>query len=90
MKSPLRKVREQKDLTLNDLAVRVGSDVGNLSRIERGVQTPSKELAEKICKVLEGDLTEMHLFYPERYQDQQSVGCQLDAASSDKYSGVPE
>jgi transcriptional regulator with XRE-family HTH domain len=69
MKSPLRKVRESQDMTLNDLAARVGSDVGNLSRIERGTQMPSKDLAEKICSILGRGLNEMHLFFPERYPE---------------------
>lgn len=55
-------------MTLNTLASLVDSDVGNLSRIERGVQIPSSELAAKICEQFDGDVNELHLIYPERYQ----------------------
>lgn len=74
-KSPLRVVREKRQMTLGALAPLVDSDVGNLSRIERGVQLPSKELAEKICKQFPGELTEIHLFYPERFPDFGKEAC---------------
>ncbi|MBW9334554.1 helix-turn-helix transcriptional regulator [Herbaspirillum sp. RU 5E] len=68
MKSPLRIAREKMGLRLQDIAQQVGSDVGNLSRIERGKQVPTRDLAEKICGVFPpGEITEMHLIYPERY-----------------------
>jgi len=68
MKSPLRIAREKQDMTLQDLAAKVDSDVGNLSRIERGKQIPSGELAAKICAQFPaGEITELHLIYPERY-----------------------
>jgi transcriptional regulator with XRE-family HTH domain len=67
MKSPLRAAREKRQMTLGKLAYLVGSDVGNLSRIERGVQIPSKELAEKICKQFDGEVNELQLIYPERF-----------------------
>jgi DNA-binding XRE family transcriptional regulator len=67
MKSPLRVAREKREMTLGMLAVLVGSDVGNLSRIERGVQTPSPDLAEKICKQFDGEVNELQLIYPQRY-----------------------
>ena len=54
-------------MTLNALAKKVGSDVGNLSRIERGVQTPNAQLAERICNVFPGEVSELQLIYPARY-----------------------
>lgn len=69
MTSPLRKARERRNLTLQDIAAAVGSDVGNMSRIERGVQTPSAELAEKICAIFQGEINELQLIYPQRYLD---------------------
>lgn len=66
-KPPLRIAREKRDMTLQDLAQLVESDVGNLSRIERGVQIPSRELAEKICNQFPGEITEIQLIYPERF-----------------------
>lgn len=67
MKSPLRQAREKRSMTLHALATLVGSDVGNMSRIERGVQIPSSDLAAKICLQFDGELNELHLIYPERY-----------------------
>lgn len=61
-------------MTLGKLAQAVGSDVGNLSRIERGVQIPSKELAEKICQQFDGEINEMQLIYPERFTPQATPG----------------
>lgn len=67
MKSPLRLAREKREMTLSALAKIVGSDVGNLSRIERGVQTPSAHLAERICAEFGGEVSELQLIYPSRY-----------------------
>lgn len=69
MKSPLRLAREKRGMTLNALAKIVGSDVGNLSRIERGVQVPSAQLAERICSEFSGEVSELQLIYPTRYID---------------------
>jgi transcriptional regulator with XRE-family HTH domain len=60
-------MREKRGITLQVLASQVGSDVGNLSRIERGVQSPSRELAERICQHFGNEINELQLFYPERF-----------------------
>jgi transcriptional regulator with XRE-family HTH domain len=67
MISPLRAVREKCGLNLKTVADAVSTDPGNLSRVERGEQTPSKELAEALCKYFDHALTEIEIFYPERY-----------------------
>jgi len=64
---PLRKARQSKGMTLQQLEKIVGVDTGNLSRIERFQQKASTDLAAKIAAVFAGELTEMHLLYPERY-----------------------
>lgn len=64
---PLKAARKKRGITLIDLGNKVGSNSGNLSRIERFEQTPSLGLAERIAALFAGELTEMHLLYPERY-----------------------
>ena len=76
--TPLRKARKKKGLTLGGLACLLRSsgirtDAGNLSRIERATQKPSAELAEAICKIFEGDINEIHIFYPERFAEQEAA-----------------
>ena len=66
MKTPFRIAREKRNLTLGALAALVGSDVGNLSRIERGTQIPNRVLAEKICSLFDNEISEIQLIYPER------------------------
>ena len=56
-------------MTLNEVAHSVGSDVGNLSRIERGAQAPSPELAEKLCRFFDGEINEIQIFYPWRFTE---------------------
>jgi transcriptional regulator with XRE-family HTH domain len=63
--SPLRQARESVGLTIPGVAQELGIDPGNLSRIERGKQTPSKDLATKLAQRF--GLTEMQILYPERY-----------------------
>lgn len=64
---PLRKARKSRSMTLTELGGLVLVDGGNLSRIERFQQKVSPDLAAKIAAVFAGELTEMHLLYPERY-----------------------
>ncbi len=64
-------------MTLHALAVLVSSDVGNLSRIERGVQIPSSDLAAKICEQFDGDVNELQLIYPERFRDSIDISLEI-------------
>ena len=65
VKTPLRRAREARGLTIDEAAAKLGIDQGNLSRIERGLQTPSKEALAEIAR--EFDLSELEILYPERY-----------------------
>ncbi len=48
----LKKIREETDLTQEQVAKKVGIHVSYYSRIERGVVNPSFEVLENITKVL--------------------------------------
>jgi transcriptional regulator with XRE-family HTH domain len=65
--SPLRRARVRRRMTLMQLAVATGLDVGGLSRIERGLQIPGKATVEVLVQFFGGSLTEMQILYPERY-----------------------
>jgi transcriptional regulator with XRE-family HTH domain len=65
--SPLKKARLKRELTLQKVSNDVGTDTGNLSRIERGIQVPSKELAEALVKYFDNEVTETQIIYPERF-----------------------
>lgn len=67
MTTPLRTAREKRGLTIQQVATSVGIDPGNLSRIERGKQVPSKDLAEKLSQVFGGQVSETQIIYPERF-----------------------
>ena len=72
--TPMKKARKERGWTLADLASAIRAngtqiDAGNLSRIERGAQVPSPELAEAICKAFDGKLDEIQVFYPERFAE---------------------
>ncbi|EJH8726854.1 helix-turn-helix transcriptional regulator [Cronobacter sakazakii] len=67
MQTPLRKMRVEKKLTIAEVAIATQLDVGNLSRIERGMQVPSLETAEKLAKFFKGKISEMQILYPHRY-----------------------
>lgn len=67
--TPLRKARRKRGLTLADVAESVGSDTGNISRIERGQQIPNRELLSNIVDLFkDNDITEVHILYPERFR----------------------
>lgn len=73
--TPLKKARNDKGWRLTDLvdrlrAVECDIDTGNLSRIENGKQQASTALAENLCKVFDGALTELHILYPDRFKSE--------------------
>ncbi|CAH0447276.1 hypothetical protein LMG10661_03342 [Ralstonia syzygii subsp. syzygii] len=69
MKSPLQLARERRNLTIVQVSVAAGIDPGNLSRIERGCQTPSTEVAARLAQFFEYAVTEIEILYPERYTE---------------------
>lgn len=79
MSTPLRLARERRDLTIQQVADAVDIDPGNLSRIERGTQVPSKDLAEKLAKYFDGEINEIQIIYPERFAcDDDTAGNQTN------------
>ena len=70
--TPLKQARQSRKWTLADVSARLAElgdrvDSGNLSRVERGTQRASASLAEKLVQVFGGELTEIHILYPERF-----------------------
>jgi transcriptional regulator with XRE-family HTH domain len=47
----LKHIRVSRGLMLKDVAQQVGTDAGNLSRIEQGKQNPSLALARKLASL---------------------------------------
>ncbi len=60
-------------MTLLHVATGVQVDPATLSRIERCEQVPSVELAERLAKFFEGEISELHILYPSRYQASDDV-----------------
>ena len=67
MNTHLRKLRTEKGITISELAAAVQIDVGNLSRIERGIQLTSLENAKRIVDYFNGAITEMEILYPNKF-----------------------
>lgn len=59
--SLIRSARKDKKLNLEQLALMVGTDSGNLSRLERGLQGASQELLTKILEALDLSITDSRL-----------------------------
>ena len=62
---PILVLRRERQLTLEQVAQVVGTNNGNLSRIERGIQRAGPDLAERIAKFYR--VPELVVLYPERY-----------------------
>ena len=78
--TPLQQVRHSRKLSLTQVANAVGIDTGNLSRIERGIQVPSKDLTEKLAQYFNGEVTETQIIYPERFAaGEESTGSESTA-----------
>jgi transcriptional regulator with XRE-family HTH domain len=56
--SNLRRLRKQAGMTISEFAGKINSDVGNLSRLERGLQGASFDFIEKAALVLSIDASE--------------------------------
>ena len=67
MNSPLKKIREKRNLKIVEVAEKVGVTPSNLGRIERGAQIPNRVLAEKLAVFFDGEISEMEILYPERF-----------------------
>lgn len=67
MNTPLKALRISRSQTLHDTATAVGTDTGNLSRIENAKQRASPELAERLAKHFGYAITEIQILYPERF-----------------------
>ncbi len=72
MQSPLRNVRKAHGFTLQHVAVGVQVNPATLSRIERLEQIPSIELAERLANFFKGEVSEMQILYPARFQSSQN------------------
>ncbi|PPC64324.1 transcriptional regulator [Pantoea sp. ICBG 1758] len=55
----IRQIRKANKMTLSELALRTDSDVGNLSRLERGIQGYSNGLLHKIAAALSVPVSEL-------------------------------
>ncbi|STR51223.1 Helix-turn-helix [Klebsiella oxytoca] len=67
MQSLLRYLRKSQGMTLSHVAAAVDIDPGNLSRIERGQQVASTDIAEKLVNFFSGQIDELQILYPHRY-----------------------
>nr|DAW17433.1 MAG TPA: helix-turn-helix domain protein [Caudoviricetes sp.] len=67
MSSPLRNLRKSQGRTLSEVAGAIHLDVGNLSRIERGLQVASLDVAERLALFFKGEISELEILYPQRY-----------------------
>lgn len=73
MQSPLRNLRNSHNLTLSHVAKAVDIDPANLSRIERGQQIASLDVAERLVAFFRGQIDELQILYPSRYADLNGV-----------------
>jgi transcriptional regulator with XRE-family HTH domain len=67
MSSPLKALRLKRSQTLQVVATAVGTDAGNISRIENGKQKASPAMAERLAKHFGYAITEIQILYPERF-----------------------
>ncbi len=58
--------------TLQHVAAGVQVNPATLSRIERLEQIPSIELAERLANFFKGEVSEMQILYPARFQSSQN------------------
>lgn len=62
--TPMRLARIAMGVTLVQVAKEIDVDAGNLSRIERGIQIPAMEVAERIAKYFNNTITAIQICHP--------------------------
>lgn len=67
--SPLRRLRLERGLSIQDVASAVGTHPGNLSKIERQARGASPALAERLAQYFGPELTELEILYPDRFSE---------------------
>lgn len=65
--TPLKATRLQRKESVRKVAGAVGTNPGNLSRVENGKQRASPDLAERLANHFGHAITELQILYPERY-----------------------
>jgi len=63
----LKSLRIKRGQTLVQVARSVGTDAGNLSRVENGKQRPSPRMAAALAQHFGYEITEIQILYPERF-----------------------
>lgn len=74
MLPPLKAARLKRGHTLTQVAQAIGTDSGNLSRVENGKQMPSAKMAAKLARYFGYEISEIQILYPERFADSQPAG----------------
>lgn len=69
MQTPLRKLRKAQGKTLSQVAEALNIDPATLSRIERNEHSVSAVVAERICQLFDGEISELEVLYPERFSE---------------------
>lgn len=62
----LRRLRKEKNLTQEKLAFKIGVEISQISRIERGLLNTSISMAFEISKALDLDLKDLFEFDPSK------------------------
>ncbi len=67
VQSRLTQMRKARGLSLEQVAKDVGTDQANLSRVERGLQLPKRELARALYRFYDGKIAVGAIYDPELY-----------------------
>ncbi|WP_312464009.1 XRE family transcriptional regulator [Pantoea endophytica] len=82
----IKQIRKANKMTLSELALRVDSDVGNLSRLERGKQGYSEAMVQKIADALSVPVSELFSSNDANDTvDSYSVGSMIKKGRNDVY-----
>jgi len=73
METPLKRIRIKRELSIYEVADGVKCSASTVSRVERGDQGVSPDMAARISKFFGEGITEQEILYPERYVDQQAA-----------------
>lgn len=70
----IRKIRKEKGVTLEQVALTAGTDPGNLSKVERNLQQPTPDMLEQVAKALGLPVSSLYLMAEQTVAPHQITG----------------
>lgn len=78
----LRRIRKEKNASLEEIALSAGTDAANLSRVERDKQRLTPDMLEKVAKALDVPVSSLYLIAEQNTREQDNTQELIDRSTA--------